>query len=90
MVSAQRDALRGKDSVQIEDGDLSLEGGRDGIHSKGSLQIKGGHIRIKAARYGLYAFEEIMAREPARLEMEPPLSQFGCKGPIQIEEGVGQ
>lgn len=61
-VTAVGDAVFGKDSVAIKDGDITIDSGNDGIKAnndtdkdKGYVVIEGGNVRISAGDDGVHA-----------------------------------
>ncbi len=85
-VEAARHGLMGKDSVQIEDGNLDVIADRDGIHSDGFLKMSGGQVQIRAGRYGLYAYEDLVAKPPGQIRVISALSKAGCRGKIDVDQ----
>ena len=66
-VRSVSDAVRGKDSVEIEGGTLLLEAGKDGISAtnnkdadRGYVQISGGSITVHAAGDGIQAETDLI------------------------------
>jgi hypothetical protein len=69
-VTATGDALRGRDGVAIQDGNLTLEAGGDGIQSnnaedsaKGFVAIEGGNLTVQAAQDGIQAAGDLTVTE---------------------------
>lgn len=68
VITARNTALRGKDSVTVEDGTLTLTG-RDGIFSNGNVDLRLGSIRIDAKEYGVFGRMGIHASEACDLNI---------------------
>lgn len=69
IISAKNTALRGKDSVTVEDGTLTLSG-RDGIFSFGTVDLQLGEITINAREYGIFGRMGIHTSEQCRINIE--------------------
>lgn len=83
-VTAAKQALHGKKTVLIENGDLSLKAGTDGIHSNGSLEITGGQVEIDAGKYAMYAYTRLFVdKSKAVVNVIHALSEAGCQGELE-------
>lgn len=54
-ITAAEHGINGKDSLEIQDGDITITSGEDGLHSKGDVIISDGALVIHAEDDGIHA-----------------------------------
>lgn len=66
--STSMKGIKGKNSILISDGDITIDSADDGIHSDASLFIRGGNIKIATGDDGLHA-EDTLTVESGETEI---------------------
>ncbi|GFI55507.1 carbohydrate-binding domain-containing protein [Clostridiales bacterium] len=93
-VNANKNALKGNDSVQILDGNITVTMCADAIKSdnetdpnKGKVIISGGKLQLNCADDGIQATQSVTVSESAAVAINAADKPVNCDGTVHIDEG---
>lgn len=93
-INANKNALKGNDSVQILDGNITVTMCADAIKSdnetdpdKGKVIISGGKLQLNCADDGIQATQSVTVSASAAVAINAADKPVNCDGTVHIDEG---